>query len=338
MKKLIIFLRRGLPVALTVVILGWGIWYIIRQPDQLAAIGRLSRGWIAVLFSLSIVKLAAMGALTKFALSSLGIELSLMEWFGLSAVSAMGNYLTPFRGGAAVRAVYLKSRHHLSYPLFISTLLTVNILAFSASAALGFLAALGMYVWYGFLDTVMMAVFILLLCLPGVVFSLARAMPRFSPRLSECRGTASWRGAFFSRVGSWVVEILSRIVEGWQIVSAHSATLLMLIAVSIANACVTLLMIHFSFTAFGARLPLLESLMLGSLYMTSGMIPITPSGLGVAEVVMVLASRGSASDAPSIVLAAGLTRVVMLTSSVLFGTVFGYVLGTRTVPTGDLGE
>jgi uncharacterized membrane protein YbhN (UPF0104 family) len=90
-------------------------------------------------------------------------------------------------------------------------------------------------------------------------------------------------------------------------------------------------MIHFSFAALTPRLPLLESLVLSSLFMISSLIPITPSGLGVAELALVVASRRFVEDSALSVLSAGLNRTVMLLSSIVWGTVFTYILGRHSV-------
>lgn len=283
---------------------------------------------LLLLLGLATVKLASMGLFTKIVVASLGIDLGLLEWFGLSAMSAMGNYLTPFRGGAAVRAVYLKSRHDLSYARFLSTLSMLYVLTFATSAALGSLASLTLYFRYGLLDGRMILTFFFLLLLPVLLFPAMRWLPKL-PLLSlkdDCDGDeASW----LSRILERATMGLNNVVEGWQIISENRRALIYLVFASLFNASVTLMMIHFSFSAFVEGLPLVESLVLSSFFMISSMIPLTPSGLGVAELVLVLASEGFVNDSSLSVLAAGLNRTVMILSSVVWGGIFSYVLGRR---------
>ena len=75
-------LFRYFPLLLAVGIVSMGIWYVCSHPDQLAAIGELSLGWLALLFSLSAAKLVSMGAFTKVIVGSMGIRLDFVEWFG----------------------------------------------------------------------------------------------------------------------------------------------------------------------------------------------------------------------------------------------------------------
>jgi uncharacterized protein (TIRG00374 family) len=269
-----------------------------------------------------------MGLFTKIVVASLGINLGLLEWFGLSAMSAMGNYLTPFRGGAAVRAVYLKSRHDLSYARFLSTLSMLYVLTFATSAALGSLASLTLYFRYGLLDGRMILTFLFLLLLPVLLFPAMRLLPKL-PLLSLKDDYDGDEASWLSRILERTTMGLNNVVEGWQIISENRRTLIHLVFASLFNASVTLLMIHFSFSAFMERLPLVESLVLSSFFMISSMIPLTPSGLGVAELVLVLASEGFINDSSLSVLAAGLNRTMMILSSVVWGGIFSYVLGRR---------
>ena len=330
------FLRRYFPLLLVAGIVGWGGWYVYSHPAELKTITGLSPGWLLLLFGLAAAKIACMGSFTKVIVGSLGIELDILEWFGLSAMSTMGNYLTPFRGGAAVRAVYLKSRHGLPYSLFLSTLSTLYVITFATSAALGLLAVLLLYLWFGFIDGALVLFFVFCLSLPVLLFSLARVMPRLPRRWEPQKISGIPPGlngpAPLAYLISRCMEVVNRIIEGWQVISAHGGTLAHLVGLSLLNASVTLLMIHFSFAAFAVRLPLLESLVLSSLFMLSALIPITPSGLGVAEAMLVMASRGFGVGGSLSVLSAGLNRSMMLLSSLLWGSLFSYILGRRAVP------
>ena len=95
--KVISLLRQYLYLLLLIGVIGWVIWYVATHTEELATIRNLSTKWLLLLFGLSIAKLAFMGLFTKIIVKCFGIELGFLEWFGLSAMSAMGNYLTPFR-------------------------------------------------------------------------------------------------------------------------------------------------------------------------------------------------------------------------------------------------
>jgi len=335
-----VLLRRIFPLLLVALIVAWGAWYVASHSEELEEVESIAPGWLLLLLTLATIKIGCMGLFTKFVVSALGIELGFVEWFGITAMSAMANYLTPFRGGAAVRAVYLKLHHGLPYSFFVSTLSALYLLSFATSAVLGLLAEVTLRLRYGVSDTSTVVFSIIVLLLPVVLFALARWAPRLSEQRTNetaTRGSSGWP----ARVVHRGVEIARQVVEGWRLISSKPAKLLWLVCASLLNAGVTLLMIHTAFVAVGVRLPLLESLVLSSLFMISSLIPLTPSGLGVAEIAVVMASQDLGVRGPLGVLSAGLNRTVMILISILWGTLFTYVLSRRAVvvpPQGDEGD
>ncbi|MCP4537083.1 MAG: flippase-like domain-containing protein [Chloroflexi bacterium] len=323
-EKTVLALRRYFPLLLIVASVVWGGWYIYGHPAELTSIQGLSPGWLIALFCLSVAKIACMGSFTRVIVRSLEIDLGFLEWFGLSALSTMGNYLTPFRGGAVVRAMYLKSKHDLPYSLFLSTLSALYVITFATNAALGVLAMLALYLWIDFVDVALLSFFLALCLLPVVLLILLKVIPRLPDK--------DWSKRY---VVLQITAFVGRIIEGWRVISARKSTVLQLLALSVLNSSVTLLMIHLSFVAFGVRLPLIESLVLSSLFMISSMIPLTPSGLGVAEVVLVLVSRGFGVQEMAGIFSTGLNRSVMILSSIMWGSLFSYILGRRAVLTED---
>lgn len=296
--------------------IAWAAWYTSHHAEDLALLGNLSAGWLALLFGLALLKLTAMGLFTRVIMGSLEIHLDFLEWFGLSAITSMGNYLSPFRGGAAIRGAYLKAKHGLPYSLFLSTLSILYLLSFSTNAAIGLLAMAALWLGFGATNHALTLLLVLCLALPVTFFIIARRLPWIS--------------------GRWV-ESLSRVVEGWQIIAAHPGTVATLIALSVVNAGTTLLMIHFSFAAFGQDLPLVKSLIVSTLFLISAMIPITPAGLGIAEMMLVLTSQTLDVEGVISIFSAGLNRSAMIVASLLLGPLFSYVLSRRP-PSGTLAD
>jgi uncharacterized protein (TIRG00374 family) len=337
LQRLLHVLRRFFPLALTAFLAAWVIWYLYRHPAAIDSVLKLTVDRLLLLFGLSLVKLGSMGLFTRVIVGSLGVDLGLAEWFGLSALSAMGNYLSPFRGGAALRAIYLKSKHGLSYPLFISTLSVLYVLTLCTSSALGLLALVGLYAVSGTAPGLLVSLFVALVVIPVAVLSFAKAIPLRMARESWQNDSPPDQ----HRLVAWTLQArnrltatVSRIVAGWHVISSRRGTVAQLVGTSVLNASISMLMIHFSFASFGADLPLLQSLVLSNVFMLSSMIPLTPSGLGVAEVALVLTARGFVGDSALSTLSAGLNRSVMMFSSVLLGIPFSYLLGRNTLSAG----
>ena len=297
--------RKSVSLILVLAFIAWGAVYLYRHPEDLAALGNISAGSLVALAWLALLKLAAMGMFTWINLDALGIRLGFGEWYGLSAMTAMGNYLIAFRGGAAIRGVYLKSRYNFPYSLFLSTVASLYLLTFPTNAFLGLLALAGVYLWLG-VSQPALALF-LLACIIGPVSFLI--LIRWAPQFS----------------GRWTSK-LNPVVEGWKVLTAKPTTVVKLILASVFNSLVTVLMIHFSFHALGVELPLVQSGVLGILYLISAMAPITPAGMGFAEAALVLASGALGLDSAINILAAGLNRSAMLVVSLLLGPIFTLLL------------
>ena len=301
--------KKSASLILVVAFAAWAAVYLYQHPENLMALRNVSAGSLVVLAGLALLKLAAMGMFTWINLDALGIRLGFWEWYGLSAMTAMGNYLIAFRGGAAIRGVYLKSRYNFPYSLFLSTVASLYLLTFPTNAFLGLLALAGVTLWLGISQPAL--TLFLLVCIAGPVgfLILIRWVPQFS--------------------GRWASK-LNLVIEGWKVLTVKPSTVVKLILASVFNSLVTVLMIHFSFHALGVELPLVKSGVLGVLYLISAMVPITPAGLGFAEATLVLASGAFGLDSTINILAAGLNRSAMLVVSLLLGPAFAVLLSRRS--------
>jgi len=99
---------------------------------------------ICVLISISILCIILNSKAFDISISILGLNLNVLEWFTISNINNLYNYIIPFNGGQAVRARYLKSEYNFSYNSyisFISNLYLINLLI-SSMIALGIAAYL----------------------------------------------------------------------------------------------------------------------------------------------------------------------------------------------------
>ncbi len=75
--------------------------------------------WVVVS---AVILLAVNGFIARQMIAVFGVVQEPLEWFGLSVVNAMGNYLKPLPVGAVARGVYLKRVRGLSYSDYSVTL------------------------------------------------------------------------------------------------------------------------------------------------------------------------------------------------------------------------
>src|SRR4051794_11300343 len=117
--KIAKIIRWAAPVAL----IGLAAWYVSRHRDDL---GRLRDFQLAYLLPLIAVHLTALGLngwMNRELLARLGVGLSFAQWYGLSTINALGNYLPLPQAGAMVRGAFLKRLHGLGYRRYAATIL-----------------------------------------------------------------------------------------------------------------------------------------------------------------------------------------------------------------------
>ena len=124
------YLRKLLSVIALLVLVGLLITYIHNNWSQFQQLRLLSPIAIGSLIIIFIAFLWLNGLLLKSLVKPFGVNLSPNEAFGLSAITNFYNTITPFRGGAASRAIYLKNKHNFSYTKFLATLSATYVIIF----------------------------------------------------------------------------------------------------------------------------------------------------------------------------------------------------------------
>ena len=113
-------LMRCIPIGVCI-----GVYFFIQQHvHELTQLKTISFGHVFSLLVASFFYLLLQGAILNKALKIYAIELSFKEWFGLIAVTLLGNYIIPF-SGLGFRAQYLKDKHKLDYKEFSISLAAI---------------------------------------------------------------------------------------------------------------------------------------------------------------------------------------------------------------------
>lgn len=132
--------KRIFQILVLIILIVWFAVYFYQNIDDFKQLKIINAVYFVPLCIFFILFLINNGLILKYFLESFKIKLEFKEWFGLSVITTMGNYLTPFRGGAVARAVYLKKIHQFSYSYFLSTLAGIYIVIFLVYSFIGLLA------------------------------------------------------------------------------------------------------------------------------------------------------------------------------------------------------
>jgi uncharacterized membrane protein YbhN (UPF0104 family) len=285
-------------------------FYLSAHSDLLQSLENISLMQLCLLVALRILYITTFGLFMKLGVAKIGMRLNLLEWFGLQFVTIMGNQLTPFAGGVIVRAVYLKRRHSLSYPLFATLLLANHLAILLAASAAGFficpfLPRLGAIRW------MLMAFFALVMVAIGVILSLPVS---HLPKRGRLKGLTS---------------LMNDCLEGWSILRSDTPLLLAVFALASAGIALNCLSFSVTYLSLGFQGMDQAALILGILMPFMVVIYITPGNLGIQELLISMTSGVIGGGVGKGLLVALVIRASTLIPVFILGSMSGSVLLRR---------
>ena len=305
--------RRLWSIIVLVLVVAAMAWYLNSQRQMLSAFGQVSLLAIGYLVVTRLLFLGVNGLFLREFASKFGVRLTLKEWFGLSVVTTMGNYITPFSGGMIARAAYLKQRHQLPYAQFVTLLASNYLINFGVIGAVGALILLTFgeairFYWQVF-------VFFMLVFISIVVLILFPAT-----RLP-------WKNR--------VAKAVNVSFEGWLLVKNDPILLARLVACTLVNILLTGLSLWIAYDALGSRISFRSALLIGLLTSFSLLVRITPGNFGIQEAVVSLASGLLGIGMGQGLLAALLIRGATMIPAFTLGPVFSFLLTRKlAIPPG----
>jgi uncharacterized membrane protein YbhN (UPF0104 family) len=290
---------------LTFGIIAWAVIYVNKHFDEVRNILSVSFEKLVILILLVLIEIIINGYSTKIILHLFRVNLDFHEWFGLSAITTMGNFLSPFRGGVGIRALYLKSKFNFPITSFLSTVVATYIISSLISALIGIISLFLLYFYYDIFSISIFLLFFVVSLISLFFLFLSHKLPRF-------------RNRYLSRINA--------VTDGWQKISNNYPLLLKLILLYSLYSFESILLIYFSFQTLSIDINILESSIIASLNFLSTLIAITPGGLGLNEAVIVLSSQLFGVILSQGIIAAALWRSAMLLWVFTLGPIYSFVL------------
>ncbi len=295
------------------IVAGIGI-YLRSHPELFDHIRSLSMGSGLLLFLMSVLMLVGNGLYLRVFAKKFKMDLHVKEWFGLAAVTALGNYLTPLSGGLVARAAYLKRRHNFPYTHFLAMLTANYMIAFTVIGVTGIVTLLtltgtGSHSW------------------PVLLFFLATLSIILLVLLVPSTYTGSWH--------RWLLFV-HHAVEGLHAIRRDGVLLGKLIALTCFNIAVGALLLFAAFKSTGFTIPLSAALLIYLLTSYTVLINITPGNIGIQEVVTSLAAAILGAGADAGLLASLVVRAVAILTAFTIGPIFSYLLSKELMAAGNV--
>jgi len=298
-------LRKVISFVILILFSVWIVLYVRSHISEFSNIFNLSLRVVAIISVLLLIDSVILGLFNKVLMQDFDISLKFKEWYGLSIISNLWNYILPFQGGAGVRAIYLKKVYNFTVSNFFATMLALYFIGFFVNSLIGLMCLLYIYIYHHVLNIVILLFF-------SAVFTGVCIVMLFSPQVPE----------FKSRL----LRKIGEVINAWYVIRVNRTLVINLILVIIFHAVVELLTVHFSFRAYGINLSLYKCLLITALLEFSVLIKITPGSLGVTEGIIVFGAQIFNITPAQSLLAAGLMRVINLFWIFSLGPIFSYLL------------
>lgn len=306
--------KRFVPWAVLSLVFVLMVWFLTNEKETASAILRVDPWSLAWLFGLQCTFNAVSGLTLRELSLFFGIQLTALEWYGLPAVSTMGNYLTPASGGLMARAVYLKRRYQMSYVRFLSLLSTGYLINFLVISAAGLLLVLGRHLHD--IRILPLALFFL-----GVLVVIILLLCRPTP-LPDANGR--------------LMRFIRDVVSGWPLLKSRPLLIGKLIVLSMANILLGGVSLWIAFNALGCPMAGADAVLVSLLQAFSILVNITPGNMGVQEGIVSVSSGILGYGLGAGLLSAILVRAVTALFIVSHGPLFSYLLSKELVVSRDM--
>ncbi|NOZ11654.1 MAG: flippase-like domain-containing protein [Gammaproteobacteria bacterium] len=229
-----------------------------------------------------------------------GVRLCLFETYGLSIINTFGNYLGPFKPGAAIKAFYLKKKRNLPYTQFLS-IMGANVflgMTVTGGTAIVLIVILGNLRNHQDL--------IVLIC--STALFLVGLVPFFL------------RKGPLSRI-KWPA-FLESTKEGINIIFGNLTSVLLISLTYLVQILHTGIIFKVAFLAFGIEFPFYKAVFIAVFSSLSYVVAVTPNNIGIQETVSGLLALLVGADFIQGVAASSLVRVSHIAISFLLAPYF----------------
>jgi len=297
--------RAVLSIVLLAVFLAAAVWYVIGHREEVLALRHIQFQWLLITGVAFAFNMVLRSVFALQVLKYLDVKLGFWESFGLWSAGMMMNLLLPVRAGAGFRAVYLRHRHDLSYPLLVGSLAAINMFFMVASTAMG-LVALAIIAARGAPASRTLTVTLTVLLVMGLFAVLfpgkAAAIPH-SGFLHQC-------------------------LDGWRRI-CRSGSLGITAAITLGGCTLFAVVgIYCAFLAFDVPMDTPGTVLITASQQLGGLVSLTPGAVGIQELLGVYFASSLSITVTETVVVLAAVRVVKVLTAVIIGMP-GFVILTR---------
>ncbi len=297
--------KKTLGILVLLILIAFAIYYIYQNINDFKQLSLVYPFLLIILVFLVLFHLLITGLMNYQPLRVFNVKLAFGEIFSLAIITRFYNLITPFKGGMAARAVYLKKKHKFPYTDFLATLAASYVLIFLVVSLIGIISTLIIFYSTGVFSWIIFLIFL------AVFFPLVFIIT-FSPKFPETRNY-------------WINRII-RVINGWHLIKDNKKVIFLVSFLSLIQLLIGAFMLYLQFRVFGIEVSYTATLFLAAIASIGLIIGLTPAGLGVSEAIIVFSALTIGIAPAESLSAALLGRAVSLVVLFVLGPIFSYVL------------
>lgn len=278
------------------------VYYVKNHWQDFKDIHIVSWWSLATLFFLAPVLFWVTALFFKKSIEPFDPKLCFNEYFGLTVITLMSNYMIPF-SGLGVRAVYMKKKYAFPYHHFLTTVIIGWITSLIIFTLAGIIAIMSYYFRVHQIDRGLLIIFLIVLLICLILFL---------PLKIKTKN-----------------KVVSRVIAPWtlwQNYIKNKKIIIWLFWLTFGQFLITALMFYFAYLTFGFKITFMDSFLPTALTLYSSLIRLVPASLGFYEIAVVYPSQVLGLSAAEGFSVAFLTRIVSFFWIFVLGLFFGYIL------------
>ena len=290
-----------------VVILFFG-YYIFNNLDPFVNflnLGKENPIYFSLAVILYVIHLFLIGLIFKYTLIHYKIKISNLESTALSIITNFYNLILPLRGGALIRAKYLRKKYNFSYLKFISTFYGLYVIGFFTASIFAAISLISIILTGAKSNTIFLYPILIIFF---TFFFIILFSPRFSKRKNK------------------YINLAISVINGWQELKKNKKAIFITFLVSSLNIIILSIILLLEFKAFDIGIPFIYLIFLSSINMVSLFFSITPGSLGIKEglIIFVLTNFGLSPEIS--VLISLVDRTITSITILILGPIFTHYL------------
>ncbi len=285
------------------------VFFFVSNKEGFRKISGIPLYYIVIMFILAFLTLYINGIKINLLTKFYNIKLNLKEYFGLSVITTMGNYIIPARGGAYLRAVYLKKKHNLSYLKFISTFGAILVISFFTISLIGLISIMIFTKNFNPFDSLLKSLF-------SIIFIINAILLFISIKLKELKNK--------------FLNYIVRTINEWERIRNKKRLVVNLIMLDIILVMLMAGRMLITFHILNSGISFFQGIIMGSLILILTLINITPGNIGIKEAVIIFSTKITNTQENTLILVALLDRITTIIPVFILGVIFTYILIKKT--------